>query len=86
VHIFDYSIVVCYLPAMVFFGFRVRRKASEGIESYFFRQSFHALVDPELFRDGLQFRCGGDRDHYNLFFVMGISGYLVLYDLSLPLS
>ncbi len=34
-HFIDYSIVVLYLLAMVFFGLRMRKKASEGIESYF---------------------------------------------------
>ena len=34
-HFIDYSIVVVYLLSMVFFGLRMRKKASEGIESYF---------------------------------------------------
>jgi len=77
VHIFDYSIVVLYLLVMVFFGLRMRKKASEGIESYFLgNRSMPWWI---LGSSGMvsNFDVAGTAINTALFFVMGISGYWI---------
>ncbi len=76
-HIFDYSIVVLYLLVLVFFGLRMRKKASEGIESYFLgNRSMPWWI---LGSSGMvsNFDVAGTAINTALFFVLGISGYWI---------
>ncbi|MFQ5849617.1 MAG: sodium:solute symporter [Candidatus Binatia bacterium] len=76
-HIFDYSIVILYLLAMVFFGLRMRKKASEGIDSYFLGN--RSMPWWMLGSSGMasNFDVAGTAINTALFFVLGISGYLI---------
>ena len=76
-HFIDYSIVVVYLLALVFFGLRMRKKASEGIESYFLGN--RSMPWWMLGSSGMasNFDVAGTAINTALFYVLGISGYLI---------